>query len=87
MSRGRKATIQPVTPPAAENSSRYEERCQLAAMIDKTAIVLCEMLESLKKHGARQELIARAEQGLEFGILAALWSLDYIDEQGNPVQF
>nr|DAI24833.1 MAG TPA: hypothetical protein [Caudoviricetes sp.] len=87
MPRGRPANS---VPPSQENppcSKLYDERKQLAERIEKTALVLCEMLNHLQKHGASKELILRAEQGLEFGILAALWSLDYTDEQGNPVQF
>lgn len=84
MPRGRKPQ-KPQT--ASPMPVKYEERQELAQRIDHTALMLCEMLEELKKHGGREELIARASQCLEFGILAALWSLDYIDDQGNPVQF
>lgn len=86
MPRGRPATLQN-TPKENKKSSMYQERLQLADRIEKTAKLLCEMIKCLKKHGVRNELIARSEQGLEFGILAALWSLDYTDENGNPVQF
>lgn len=62
-----------------------EIRRVLAVRIDKTAALLCEMLEELHKHGAKEELLKRAQQCLDYGILAALWSLDMADDNGKVI--
>lgn len=59
-----------------EESLSVETHAELVRRIEKTAIVLCQMMETLKKQGAQKELLERAEQGLAFGVLAAIWSLN-----------
>lgn len=66
----------PRTKKQAEEPMSIETNAELVRRIEKTAIVLCQMLETLKEQGAQQELLARAEQGLAFGVLAAIWSLE-----------
>jgi len=61
------------------------ERLELAERIQKTAAVLEDMLQTLKKAGCRKELLARAREGLELGILASMWALDYVDDNGNII--
>ena len=64
---------------------KLAERLELAARIQKTAAVLEEMLQTLKKAGGRKELLERAREGLELGILASMWALDYVDDNGNII--
>lgn len=64
---------------------KLAERLELAARIQKTAAVLEEMLQTLKKAGCRKELLERAREGLELGILASMWALDYVDDNGNII--
>lgn len=61
------------------------ERLELAERIQKTAAVLEDMLQTLKKAGGRKELLERAREGLELGILASMWALDYVDDNGNII--
>ena len=64
---------------------KLAERLELAARIQKTAAVLEEMLQTLKKAGCLKELLERAREGLELGILASMWALDYVDDNGNII--
>lgn len=84
MPRGRKKDAAVQIQTAKQNGlTPLEIRRVLAARIDKTAELLCEMLAELQKHGAKKELLERAQQCLDYGILAALWSLDMIDNEGK----
>lgn len=61
------------------------ERLELAERIQKTAAVLEDMLQTLKKAGGRKELLERAREGLKLGILASTLALDYVDDNGNII--
>lgn len=66
----------PRTKKQAEEPLSVEAHAELVRRVEKTAIVLCQMMETLKEQGAQKELLERAEQGLALGVLAAIWSLN-----------
>ena len=63
---------------------KLAERLELAARIQKPDKKKKKML-SLKLAGCRKELLERAREGLELGILASMWALDYVDDNGNII--
>lgn len=93
MPRPKKKSMSDIMPPEEKGAEpscstvkiQLTERLKLATRIQKTAAMLEEMLQTLKRAGCRKELLERAREGLELGILASMWALDYIDDNGNII--